>query len=66
MAACGKITYWLRGHQRHCPKGTGRPEDTVACPAYGNGPGTSCDGSKSHPARVDAYDGKSISDDEEK
>lgn len=31
---------------------TGRPEDEVACPACGNGPGDSCDGPASHPSRV--------------
>lgn len=54
--SCGKITYWLRGHQRFCPKGTERPEDTVTCPVCGNGPGSLCAGPRSHPSRVQAYD----------
>ena len=37
---------WHRGDE------TGRPEDDVACPACGNGPGESCDGPASHPSRV--------------
>jgi hypothetical protein len=34
---------------------TGRPEDAVACPACGNGPGNSCDGPSSHPSRLKAH-----------
>lgn len=62
---CGKSTYWLHGHALHCTKGTGRPEDTVACPACGNGPGKSCEGPMSHPSRVHAYDGKLVADDKD-
>lgn len=40
---------------------TGRPEDAVACPACGKGPGDSCDGPMSHPTRIRAFEATATS-----